>query len=55
MFFKYLYQQLRWGLLVKPELRHQYVMEKIDEEFKSLYAEIDKMYESTGQTNLIIL
>ena len=55
VFFKYLYQQLKWGLLVKPELRHQYVMEKIDEEFKSLYAEIDKMYESTGRTNLIVL
>ena len=44
-FAKYSFQQLKWNLYKKPELRHRYVMDRIDSERNDLLSEIDKDFE----------
>ena len=44
-FSKYSFQQLRWLLLEKPESQDLYVTDRINEEFSSLYGNINEVYQ----------
>ena len=49
-FVKTSFQQLKWVLLEKPEMRHKYVMGLIEEEQKYLYDDIDDLWETVSET-----
>jgi hypothetical protein len=43
-FIKHSIQQLKWVLFTKPNMRHKYVMGIIDDEWASLYEDIDELW-----------
>lgn len=47
LFAKYAYQQLRWGLVTKPEFRNRYVLGAIDGELATVYDDIDSFFEES--------
>ena len=44
-FAKYSFQELKWSLYDKPNLRHKYVTDKLDEELNDILASINRDYE----------
>lgn len=53
-FAKYLYSQLKWVLIEKPELRDAYVSGKINEESNKIYEEIDCTFEEFAKDRIVI-
>lgn len=52
-FANYSLRQFKWTMIEKPNLRHRYVMDAIDEQWKSLYDDLDDLwceYSSGGGT-----
>ena len=54
MFAKYSYQQLKWCLIKKPELKNDYVCGKINEELGIVYKEIDETFQNYARENTVI-
>ena len=52
-FSKYSYQQLKWGLVQKPELRNQYVLDAIDDELSDVYADINSLFEAMQEEAIV--
>lgn len=53
-FAKYSYEQLKWVLLEKPELRDAYVRGIIAEELNEVYAEIDKSFAEMSEEYIVV-
>lgn len=54
MFAKYSYQQLKWCLIKKPELKNDYVCGKTNEELGIVYKEIDETFQNYARDNTVI-
>ena len=54
MFARYSVNQLKWVLLDKPELRHQYVMGVINDEWDVLSNEINELWQQTAEDATIV-
>lgn len=52
-FGKYSYQQLKWTLFQKPEYRHLYVMNKLDNERKIIYNSIDDFFQEFSKDFIV--
>lgn len=52
-FGKYSYQQLKWTLFQKPEYRHLYVMNKLDNERKIIYNSIDDFFQEFSKDYIV--
>lgn len=52
-FVKTSFQQLKWVLLEKPEMRHKYVMGLIQEEYEYLYDDIDDLWMNMKETFIL--
>jgi len=54
LFAKYLYKQLKWVILEKPELRHAYVKGAILEKLDAVYKEIDETFKEYSEKYIIV-
>ena len=53
-FARYSVKQLKWALIDKPNLRQKYVMSVLNEQWDSLYGELDSLWdEFTGGATVI--
>lgn len=53
-FGKYSYQQLRWTIIEKPTARYYFLEDKIDEELKEIYADIDKIMNQMSDSVIFV-
>ena len=53
-FAKYSYQQLRWSLVTKPDLREKYVLGEIGDELQGVYHQVDGMYAELQDGAIVI-
>ena len=51
---KYTYQQLIWGLIEKPLLQYHFIEEKIEEELKDIYGDIDSLMEEMSDSFIFV-
>ena len=53
-FAKYSYQQLKWGILEKPNARDAYVRGIIDEELREVIESVDKTFDDVSADYIVV-
>lgn len=54
-FAKYSYSQLKWGLITKPKLRDEYVLEKVHDELNEVLVDIDKSFDDFSKERYVMV
>lgn len=54
-FGKYSYQQLKWGLITKPESRNKYVKEILNDQFEEILISVNTTFGEFGDQYIIVM